>query len=103
MRCVLAQFAQHQALLFWDQGLLPCCCYAVLLLCRCTAVPSGKEMMVHSGFLGAYDSVKAKIFRIVDQVTANRSPAQTWTVFVTGHSLGGALATLASYELAGRK
>lgn len=59
--------------------------------------------MVHSGFLGAYDSIRNKITRIVGQVTADRSADQPWQVFMTGHSLGGALATLAAYEMAGRK
>jgi len=58
---------------------------------------------VHSGFLSAYDSVRTKVFRIVEQVTASRSPEEPWVVFMTGHSLGGALATLAAYDLAGRK
>lgn len=59
--------------------------------------------MVHSGFLGAYDSVRNKVFRVVEQLTASRSAEEPWTVFVTGHSLGGALATLAAYDIAGRK
>jgi hypothetical protein len=65
--------------------------------------------MVHSGFLAAYDSVRVKLFRLVDQLTgvaaaANGGPPATpWDVFVTGHSLGGALATLFAYELAGRR
>lgn len=58
---------------------------------------------MHSGFLAAYDSVKAKIFRIVDQATSGRSADQPWKVFITGHSLGGALATLAAYDMAGRR
>jgi nuclear pore complex protein Nup85 len=62
-----------------------------------------KELMVHSGFLAAYDSVKAKVFRIVDQATAGCSAEQPWNVFITGHSLGGALATLAAYDMAGRR
>jgi putative lipase involved disintegration of autophagic bodies len=32
-----------------------------------------------------------------------RSSDGAWDVFITGHSLGGALATLCAYELAGRK
>lgn len=59
--------------------------------------------MVHSGFLGAYDSIRNKITRIVGQVTADRSADKPWQVFMTGHSLGGALATLAAYGMAGRK
>jgi hypothetical protein len=75
------------------------------VLCRAVLVchHADKDFMVHSGFLGAYDSVKNKVFRIMDQLTATRSAEDPWTVFVTGHSLGGALATLAAYDLAGRK
>eukprot|EP00879_Flechtneria_rotunda_P023208 GHRR01024539.1.p1 GENE.GHRR01024539.1~~GHRR01024539.1.p1 ORF type:complete len:572 (+),score=242.27 GHRR01024539.1:796-2511(+) len=61
------------------------------------------EIMVHSGFLKAYDTVKTKVLKIVDQLTADASAAMPWTIFVTGHSLGGALATLAAYDLAGRR
>lgn len=59
--------------------------------------------MVHSGFLTAYDSVKVKVLRLVDQLTADASAQQPWDVFITGHSLGGALATLCAYDLAGRR
>lgn len=62
-----------------------------------------KETMVHSGFLSAYDSVKVKVLRLVDQLTADASPERPWKVFVTGHSLGGALATLAAYDLTARR
>lgn len=58
---------------------------------------------MHSGFLAAYDSVRSKVSRVVAQVTASRSADNPWQVFITGHSLGGALATLAAYEMAGRK
>ncbi|KAI8470315.1 MAG: hypothetical protein J3K34DRAFT_521444 [Monoraphidium minutum] len=61
-----------------------------------------KETMVHSGFLTAYDSVKVKVFSLVDQITSAAAPGRPWRVLVTGHSLGGALATLCAYELAGR-
>jgi nuclear pore complex protein Nup85 len=60
-------------------------------------------MMVHSGFLTAYDSVKVKVLRLVDQLTAGATAEQPWEVYVTGHSLGGALATLCAYDLAGRR
>ncbi|KAF6250498.1 hypothetical protein COO60DRAFT_1705829 [Scenedesmus sp. NREL 46B-D3] len=61
------------------------------------------ELMVHSGFLSAYDSVKVKVLRLVDQLTAGAGEEQPWDVYVTGHSLGGALATLCAYDLAGRR
>lgn len=55
-------------------------------------------MSVHSGFLGAYYSVKPRLRELLDRLID--SPG--WTVLVTGHSLGGALATLCSFELANR-
>ncbi len=127
--------------------------------------------MVHSGFLIAYDSVRTKLLKLVDDLTppppgssdtdssndsagsSSDGPSDThdgsdsnsrdggqqastsgsdgsaglgsrewfskwwnsklgggqhkeqqpWRVYVTGHSLGGALATLCAYELAGRR
>jgi putative lipase involved disintegration of autophagic bodies len=52
---------------------------------------------------GAYNSVKVKVLRLVDQLTADASKEKPWDVFVTGHSLGVALATLCAYDLAGRR
>jgi len=59
--------------------------------------------MVHSGFLSAYDSIKVKVLNLVDTLTADASEEHPWQIFVTGHSLGGALATLCAYDLAGRR
>lgn len=53
------------------------------------------------GFLRAYDSVRARVLGVVGEVLTG--PEDSWRVFVTGHSLGGALATLCSYELANRR
>lgn len=58
-----------------------------------------KEELVHKGFLEAYDSIRMKVFNVVDQITKRD---EEWTIYVTGHSLGGALATLCAYELATR-
>jgi hypothetical protein len=46
--------------------------------------------LVHSGFLAAYATVSGRL----DEVIQRRRPDQT--LWLTGHSLGGALATLAS-------
>ena len=49
----------------------------------------------------AYDSVRAKVMAVSDEVMGGEP--RSWQAYVTGHSLGGALATLCSYELANRR
>ena len=53
------------------------------------------------GFLRAYDSVRARVLGIACEVL--KEDAHAWRIYVTGHSLGGALATLCTYELANRR
>ena len=48
---------------------------------------------MHSGFLEAFSEISP----ILDRVVTNRTPGQR--VWLTGHSLGGALATLAAAHL----
>lgn len=67
----------------------------------------------HQGFSVAYRSVRCSVLRVVGECLAaeerkvearagDSSTASTlpWKILLTGHSLGGALATLCAYELA---
>ena len=54
------------------------------------------NVKVHSGFKAAYDAVKDQMLRDVMQQINEHSSA---SVFVTGHSLGGALAVLAALDI----
>ncbi|KAA8527840.1 hypothetical protein F0562_035291 [Nyssa sinensis] len=62
-----------------------------------------QEVQVHSGFLSAYDSVRTRIISLiklaVGYIDDPAEPLHKWHVYVTGHSLGGALATLLALEL----
>ncbi|CAM8944162.1 unnamed protein product [Rhodiola kirilowii] len=63
-----------------------------------------QEVQVHSGFLGAYDSVRTRLISLVKLSIGFASDNEVnqehnWKVYITGHSLGGALATLLALEL----
>ncbi|XP_058094942.1 uncharacterized protein LOC131240623 isoform X3 [Magnolia sinica] len=62
-----------------------------------------QEVQVHSGFLSAYDSVMNRIMSLIKIsigfVDDGLETMPKWHVYVTGHSLGGALATLLALEL----
>lgn len=64
------------------------------------SVPAG-EVWVHSGFLNAYDSVRGSVLGLID--TALAGEKDPWTILLTGHSLGGALATLCAFDLSHRR
>ena len=57
--------------------------------------------ILRQGFLRAYDSVRSRVMSITSEIL--RGDGKDWRVYVTGHSLGGALATLCSYEIANRR
>eukprot|EP00210_Caulerpa_lentillifera_P002842 g2716.t1 len=54
---------------------------------------------VHSGFRNAYLSVRETVLETIHSICQWESD---WLIIFTGHSLGGALATLAAYEVANR-
>lgn len=55
--------------------------------------PQNRKCKVHSGFLECFLSVKNKINKILELIQNEKLP-----VFFTGHSLGGAIATLAAVD-----
>jgi len=55
------------------------------------------EVWVHKGFLMAYQSVAGSLLELAEEVMEGD---EQWTVYATGHSMGGALATLFAYEVA---
>eukprot|EP00899_Mesostigma_viride_P012106 jgi/Mesvir1/20897/Mv07971-RA.1 len=61
------------------------------------------EPKVHFGFLRAFDSVKPAIFRLLRGILSTLDYRGTrgrpWHLYITGHSLGGALATLCAWEV----
>jgi hypothetical protein len=52
---------------------------------------------VHSGFFKSYMSIQSEILSIVKTITGQ---SNEWSVFCTGHSLGGALSTICAYDIA---
>lgn len=56
-----------------------------------------KGMRLHAGFVKAYDAVRIALLEMVYGIT---EWSEEWTICFTGHSLGGALAVLCSFDYA---
>lgn len=61
-----------------------------------------KDVAIHSGFLEVLASKRQEIFAAIDAILKAKlkSQGQQYDLFVTGHSLGGALATIFGYDMA---
>lgn len=61
-----------------------------------------REVRAHSGFLQAFRSVQPALLQVLSSVLKEEGDVNGpgWSIYITGHSLGGALATLLSLELA---
>lgn len=62
--------------------------------------PAAATPLVHFGFLRGYASVREPLLAELAALTSGLS--RDWEIFFTGHSLGGALATLAAADVAAR-
>lgn len=74
---------------------LPVCNPPLASLCA----PSLEQ--VHSGFITAFDSVRPAVLSLLAAMLAGER--EQWRLMLTGHSLGGALATLCAWDCAHRK
>jgi len=61
--------------------------------------PSDSEAWVHAGFRRALDSVAQRLKALLREAVAGAP--EDWELLLTGHSLGGALATLMALDLGG--
>lgn len=66
-----------------------------------------REVLVHKGFLSAFRSVEPAVLQLLTMILIPQAgdsdegdDDEPWTIHITGHSLGGALASLMTFDLA---
>lgn len=59
-----------------------------------------EDIRVHSGFLVAYAAIRSHLLQVLYDVT---EWSEDWNICCIGHSLGGAVATLAAFEFKNRR
>jgi nuclear pore complex protein Nup85 len=70
------------------------------MLCSSHTLSAHPQVHVHKGFMHAYSSVRPVLLQLLGKMVAD---GKLWRVYVTGHSLGGALATLCALDLSSRR
>lgn len=65
-----------------------------------TPIAQTPTIRFHDGFKRCYDSIWETVMELVYDITKWNAD---WTICVTGHSLGGAVATLCAFEFANRR
>lgn len=65
-----------------------------------------RQVLIHKGFLSAFRSIQPAVLQTLSMLLASdtndgdKKKEIAWTVHITGHSLGGALASLTTFDLA---
>ncbi|ORX98625.1 alpha/beta-hydrolase, partial [Basidiobolus meristosporus CBS 931.73] len=64
-------------------------------------IDQSSEIKVHRGFLNYYSALRQQILDVIDPLVAQMGGAKAVEhILITGHSLGGAMATLAAVDMA---
>jgi len=62
-------------------------------------ITTEEDGRIHTGFKKAFEAVRLEIEEYLEKGKENEEAIQNWPLFITGHNLGGALATIAAKRL----